>query len=496
MKIVTHFKAKVAVLISGIVAIVVLLAVLGTHFLAPQLKPVVAATVKVIPNCLFSDGAVLQEGQPIPIFGTAANAAPITVQFAGQTAHAVAKHGRWIVHLRPVRSGGPYRLTIAGPSNTVVINDVLVGEVFLCSGQSNMGFDLLDASDATQAMASSNDSHLRLYYVPAKLSFTPVYNTHSRWVRSTPNTSPYFPAVPYFFGCALRKSLKVPIGLIDSVRDGSVAQSWLSAEALSKLPFGNKAAKDVSSNKNGILYNGMITPLIPYGIKGVIWYQGESNTDDPSLYKSLLPALIADWRNKWGMGQFPFYFVQLAPYLSVTSAPQESGWASIRETQRLTAQRVPNTGMAVITDAGDSGGIHPRRKHIVGTRLARIALARTYHRAIEYTGPVVKNCELSGRYVIIHFTHARGLHTQKVVDQDGSVVSPASKVMGFTAIAAGSAHYFNVLAQIVNGTVRLLVPARERIVEIRYGWADYPQVNLYNSAGLPASPFESKVTSQ
>ena len=406
-------------------------------------------------------------------------------------------------------------MTITG-ENTVEVHDLLVGEVWLCSGQSNLEFGLYGAANAKSAIAESNDPQLRVLTVPHAFKDEPEHDIQARWLESNPVHSPNFTAVGYFFGRDLRQALNVPVGLIHSSVGGTPAQAWTSPAALRANPMfamfftaheqsisnyfvatakykealehwkvdAEKAKPDgvpepkkpnppgdPSGRGPGCLYNGMIAPLLPYAMRGVIWYQGESNVSNPQQYQTLFPTLIKDWRAAWGQGEFPFLFVQVAPYYGMTP--------EIREAQLLSWQKTPNTAMAVITDCGEATNIHPKRKEPVGQRLALAARAIAYGEKIEYSGPVYESMKVDGNQIVLNFQHTgTGL-----VAKDG-------ELKGFTIAGANKA-FTNAIAKIAGTQVLVSSPDVPQPVAIRYGWSNVPDVNLYNQEGLPASPFRT-----
>ena len=395
-----------------------------------------SALAEVKPNSLFSDGVVLQQGIEVPVWGTASDGEKVTVQIQGQTATTTAVNGKWILRLKPLKAGGPFRMTIAG-GNTIALADVLVGEVWLCSGQSNMAFQLSRAANAQEAIASAVDPQLRLFTVPSQALDTAGPECAGNWKESTPESAASFSAVAWFFGRELRKNLKVPVGLINSSVGGTPAEAWTARSALEADPdlkpilqkyaealksynpekaaapprkktpkaaasearagkAAPKAPRAVanptrSPKRPSALYNGMIAPLQPFAIAGAIWYQGEANSGRAAEYQKLFPAMIRSWRQGWGQGEFPFLFVQIAPHQRMTP--------EIREAQLLTSQTVPKTAMAVITDIGEETDIHPKKKQPVGERLAAAARAIAYGQKIEYSGPVYEKMSVEGKNV-------------------------------------------------------------------------------------------------
>lgn len=468
----------------------------------------------------FSDHAVLQQGRPIPIWGTAMAGETITVMCAGQTKTATAdRQGNWRVELAPLRAGGPpLEMTVAG-SSRITLTDLLVGEVWVCSGQSNMEWTVVASRDASQEIQAANFPLIRLYTVAKRTSDVPLSTCGGAWTVCSPQSIPNFSAVAYFFGRHLHQELQVPIGLINASWGGTPAEAWTSRETLAKNPVlaevftawdkrmadlpkaqarfereyaawktkaeeARSAGKPApvaprapeganSPHKPATLRNAMLSPLIPYGIRGAIWYQGEANAAKPGQYRSLLPAMIGDWRQAWGQGEFPFYLVQLANL-------QGRNWPELREAQWLSTLSVPNTGMAVTIDIGEKDNVHPRNKQDVGFRLALIALAQTYSKPIEYSGPVFKDMHIDGENVIASFTHC-----------DGGLVAKGGKVSGFD-IAGNDGDYLPAEARIVGDTVVISHAAVPNPTAIRYAWADNPACSLSNHAGLPAVPFRSQ----
>ncbi len=357
-----------------------------------------AARADVHPHALFRDGMVLQQGVACPIWGTADPGEEVQVALRiGEEAikargKADEKDGQWRVELPAQKAGGPYTLTLQG-KNSITLHEVYVGEVWVCSGQSNMEWPVRDTDHARETIAAARHPRLRFFPVQHQLSATPRKEVDGRWEECTPDTAAIFSAVGYHFGQHLQKALDVPVGLINASWGGTEAEAWTSREALqanaqlrSLLPHGT--ARPSNEHQGTVLYNGMIAPLMPYAIKGVIWYQGESNTNRAWQYRTLFPALIKSWRDAWKEGDFPFLFVQLAPFGAITQQPTQSNWAELRDAQIHTSRTVPNTAMVVITDLGNANDIHPRHKGPVGARLALAARALAYGEQIEYSGPL------------------------------------------------------------------------------------------------------------
>jgi len=629
------------------------------HTIAILVLFTASVRAEVKPNSLFSHNAVLQQGVEIPVWGTANDGERVTVEVAGQKQTTVAKDGRWMVRLKPLKAGGPLTMKIAG----VAITNVLVGEVWVCSGQSNMERELgprppqPPIDNWQQEVASANYPQIRQFLVPKRLSFQTITDADGHWMVCSPETAESFSAVGYFFGRDLYHDIKVPIGLVFSAWGGTVAEAWTSAGSLLTMPdfkptveqlqdpaaiekargtydksladwyrtndpgsaatpnwadpkldisdwkqmtlptswedaglpdfdgvvwfrkeldlpeawAGKEAvlhlgpvddqdttwingvqvgakgyysdardyrirpsvlksgrnvivvrvldtggpgglsapadqmklestsasvasislagvwryhagvslaqnwtlptSLDNNPNVATVLYNGMIAPLQPFRIKGVIWYQGESNDKRARQYRELFPLLIADWRRAWG--SFPFLFVQIAPFRDLSP--------EIREAQLLTLGKSPHTAMTVITDAGDSNDIHPAHKQVVGARLALAARALAYGEKIEYAGPLFDSMKIDGNQAILRFTHT-----------GGGLVAKGGELKGFT-IAGDDKNFVTATAEIKDDTVVVWSETVPKPVAVRYGWANVPEVNLFNEAGLPASPFRTDV---
>ena len=439
----------------------------------------------VKPHALFSNGAVLQHGIKAPVWGTAADGEKVTVTFQGQEKTATAADGKWRVDLEPLKPGGPFDMVIQG-TNKVEVKNLLVGDVWICSGQSNMQWSVDVSADAEKVKAESANPMIRLFNVTRRATPEPqtellVQADEGKWLECGPTTVGPFSAVGYHFGRAVQKELNVPIGLIGSNYGGTPAEAWtsrasLDAEPLLKARY-NQPATDQPHSPSG-LYNAMIHPLLPYGIKGAVWYQGESNASEAWLYRTLFPNMIKDWRMQFGH-EIGFYHVQLAPFQAIVSEPQDSAWAELREAQLLTALNVPQTGMAVITDVGDEKDIHPIWKEPVGKRLALAALAITHGKEIEYSGPQYDKLTVKDGKATLSFTHLG----DGLVAKDGPLT-------GFT-IAGADQKFHNATAEIVGDTVVVSSPAVTEPAAVRFGWADFPVVNFWNKAGLPASPFRT-----
>jgi sialate O-acetylesterase len=509
---------------------------------------------------LFSDNMVLQQGMAVPVWGWADEGETVTVRFRNQTARTTAKDGKWMVKLRRQKAGGPDTLTVSG-RNSVELKNVLVGEVWVCSGQSNMEWPMNRSFQPQQDIQSSAHPQLRLFTVPKLKANDPAADVKSKWVESGPNTVSNFSAVAYYFGRDLQKARGVPVGLIHTSWGGSPAEVWMSRAALESNPrykseivdayppafkryeenlgsYEKEAAELAKEGKKPTrnkpappfwkpteLYNGMIAPLIPYAIKGAIWYQGESNAGRAEQYRSLFADMIRNWRRDWGQGDFTFLAVQLAPWDKnkkrsldeILASPGDSDWAELREAQGLATKTLPKVGLAVITDVGDKDDIHPTKKEPVGARLALAARGIAYGERIVYAGPVYRRMKVQGDKISLTFDNVgKGLQawdsqpvqarfspdgkrivttnsdgTARIWDaQSGQPASNQTPLKGF-AICGPDKRWVWANAEIQGSKVVVSSPAVSEPVAVRYGWSDFPVVNLWNKNGLPASPFRT-----
>ncbi len=465
---------------------------------------------------VFSDHMVVQRDQRLTIWGWADPGERVQVQLAGRKARAKADDaGRWQVRLALLKAGGPYQMVVRGQSNAITLSDVLVGEVWICSGQSNMEFPLAQSRNGREEALAANYPRLRLLTVPRKVSDQPLDNFQGGWVVCTPDTANRFTAVGYFFGRMLMQELDVPVGLINSSWGGTPSEAWTSQEALASDPdvrplldfwetrirehqesmkkyesemeawkaAGSPADKEPKrpviwlQDAPSRLYNGMIAPLVPFPVRGAIWYQGESNASRAYQYRKIFPMMIRDWRQAWGGRSLPFGFVQLANFLAKRPEPGDSDWAELREAQNLTL-RLRNTGMAAIYDIGAASNIHPRNKQDVGRRLALWALARVYNQDLpEYSGPRYRSVRVDGASLLVSFIHV-----------DGGLTLREGRAF---AVAGEDGHFVWAEARVEGERLRVWSPQVPHPVAVRYAWADNPDAVLYNAAGLPASPFRS-----
>jgi sialate O-acetylesterase len=489
----------------------------------------VRADVKL--PAIFTDHAVLQRDMPVPVWGWADPGEEVAVTIAGQSHKTKADDkGKWRVTLEPLSFGKPLTL-IAEGKNRIERKDILAGEVWLCSGQSNMEFALARANDGDLEVAAANHPDIRLVRVKEPGSQKPVEDFKGQWEVCLPDTAAGFSAVGYFFGRELHDHLGVPIGLIDNSWGGSSCEAWirrdrmegnpLYAELLKKwddqvknwdeakwkadtAAWKKKAAKAraagqpeptnrplasspaLGNHRPANLYHGRVEPVMPYAIRGAIWYQGEANAERAYQYREMFPLMIRSWREDWKEGDFPFYWVQLADYMPEQPEPIDSAWAELREAQAMTQDRLPKTGQAVIIDIGEASDIHPHNKLEVGRRLARWALARDYGKNFPYQSPRYDSMEKHGKKILVKFKNVGG----------GIRTLDAKQVKGF-AIAGADKKFVWADAKILErkdgekDTVEVSSPEVAEPVAVRYAWADNPVCNLYNDTLLPVTPFRT-----
>jgi len=479
---------------------------------------------------IFGSHMVLQRDHANPVWGWAAPGEKITVSIAGQS-HSVTtdKDGAWRVKLQPLKVNAKGQtLTIKG-SNTITLTDVLVGEVWVCSGQSNMAMSVDRAYDPDLEILTAKYPNIRLISVPQVGTQELQNDFKGEWTAATPETVGSFSAVGFFFGRTLHQALNVPIGLIDNAWGGSAAEAWIRRDRLAKLPAAKpymeqwkkteadydhektvavfdqrlekwqaaaaaarKAGKPTprrprnprnpmtGQHRPGNLYNGVLKPTIGYGIRGAIWYQGESNSGRAKAYRDVFPLMIQNWRDEWGQGDFPFYWVQLADFRDETPEPMDDNWAELREAQTMTMDRLKNTGEAVIIDIGEGRDIHPRDKQNVAKRLARWALAKDYGLKIPCQSPRFKSMEIKGNKAILTFDHVGlGLYSFDVRDPKGFAICGKDREFVWASARIVGKNQVEVWAEGVTPT------------QVRYAWAVNPVCTLMSREGLPATPFRT-----
>ncbi|HEV2692213.1 MAG TPA: sialate O-acetylesterase [Verrucomicrobiae bacterium] len=432
-------------------------------------------------SSLFHDNAILQRETPVPVWGAAGEGETVTVEFAGQKVNTVAKKGTWKVWLKPMMAkGDPQTLTIQQGETTLTFTNMLVGDVWVASGQSNMQAMLRKGVDGwEQAVATANFPLIHQYYVPEHVTNLPAMDAGGTWTVCAPATAQHYSAIGFIFAREIFEAEKVPLGILFPAWGGTLVESWTSQKALDSIPAVH-AKELIPDRKPGglptapsVIYNAMIAPLQQFPIKGVIWYQGEANNLVARQYRELFPLLISDWRQGWGESKMPFLFVQIAPYRDMKP--------ELREAQFLTLEKSPHTAMAVTIDVGDANNIHPARKAPVGHRLALAARALAYGEKIEYSGPLFASMKIKGGQIILSFNHA-----------DSGLVAKGGELKGFT-IADADKQFVPAKTKIAGSKIIVWSEEIAKPVAVRYGWDFVPDGNLFNGANLPASPFRTDV---
>lgn len=490
------------------------------------LLPGVVAPAEVILPKILASHMVVQRDLPVHVWGMATPGQDVRVSFRGETRSVKANRlGRWSVYLDPGTAGGPFQMKVEGvpvaagsteAAQTITLDDVLVGDVWVASGQSNMEFEMRRAATAAQDLPHAANPRIRLLVVKKRASdYAQDDADTDGWATSSTETARNFSAVAWYFARDIEQREHVPVGVIDSSWGGTIVESWTRLTALAedaslapafvargKMTDHESDAlledKDEQRQREeakaqgkpgpqfswhpplaswgpGLLYNGMIAPLVPFPIRGVLWYQGESNSPlaRAPLYSRLFRTMIEDWRRQWGIGDFPFLYVQISNF---KSTPLED-WATLRE-QQLKALELRNTAMAVTIDIGNPDDVHPTDKVDVGLRLSRAARALSYGEPVEYSGPLFRQATSEGTAIRVWFDHGKGLTAKggtvtgfEVAGADGKFVAATAKIEGNTVIATSAS-----------------VPEP---LFVRYGWANSPDCDLFNGEGLPASPFTS-----
>lgn len=473
---------------------------------------------------LISNNMVLQQDMAANVWGSADPGENVTVKLRDTTATATTgADGKWSVKLKDLKPGEAGEMTIAG-KNILTIQNVLVGEVWVCSGQSNMEMNVASSGDAENEIAKANYPLIRMFTVQRIAQLTEQSDCTGAWEICSPETVGHFSAVAYYFARTLQDKMPGPIGLIHSSWGGTPAEYWTPTDVVASNPAYKgiqsrwdelkanyphaKAEYDASVERwkqavekaqtngsqppphpeeprgntdfgaPGCLFNGMIAPLLPYTIRGTIWYQGESNASEATLYETLFPAMIKSWRQRWGLGEFPFLFVQIANFMDRESEPTDTDWARLRDAQRK-ALSVPHTGMATIIDVGDGENIHPQNKQAVGKRLAAIALATVYYQDVPYSGPLYAAAQKEDGKIRLTFRYSEGMKP-----------SDGDKLKGFAI--AGEDHKFVWADTVIHGDhIIVSSPQVPNPVAVRYAWANNPECNLTNASGFPAVPFRT-----
>ncbi len=455
-------------------------------------------------NPLFCDQMVLQREVRVPVWGKSIPGEKITVKINKKQVSTITdNNGKWQVDLPKMKAGGPFDLNISG-ATAITLKDVYIGEVWLASGQSNMEYPVGHAINGKQELADANYPQVRFFTVGTVVAGEPKETVTGKWEICNPKNAEHFSATAYFFARELYKRLKIPIGIIHSSVSGTLAEAWVRPEAMRdekdfspifsryedsvvaynkaleiKPKSGMPADPSQQTTRPGGLYNGKIAPLVPFAIRGAIWWQGEYNSERCEQYKKLFPLLINDWRKQWGY-DFPFYFVQLQN-LDIQPQPNAAHYDEMRDAQLFTMRTVKNTGMAVMCDAGDKNDIHPPNKQEAGRRLALIAREQVYGENVSYSGPVYQKMSVccDGK-IRLHFTNT-----------DGGMASKSGEILGSFTIAGANKKFLPAMAKIDGDTVVVWNTDVKKPVAVRYAWSDNPTCSLYNGAGLPASPFRT-----
>lgn len=452
-----------------------------------------AQDTKLALASIFSDHMVLQRDIMAPIWGTAKPGAEVTVQLGKEEKSTEAdESGRWQVEVGPLEPGAPLELSVTAGDEELTLTDILVGDVWIASGQSNMEWPVGASLNPDSEIATADWPEIRIIDVPNVPSDEPLDSFESAgWQPCKPETIKSFSAVAYFFGRHLHKELNVPIGLIGCNWGGTPMEAWTSREALESSdtfkPIVEAAAappkddaeadqrRKMAAHQPSALFNGMLSAVIPYGIRGAIWYQGESNAGRHAEYAELSKLMVSDWRNRWGQGDFTFLLVQLASFDPGGDVNQN--WPYLREAQLQTLE-LPKTGMAVATDIGDRTDIHPRNKQEVGRRLALAALAIAHGKDLVYSGPIYREMAVADATARLSFDHIGGGLKAEGDLKGFEIVGPDGKWTPAKAAIDG--------AQVVVSADGVSEPKA-----VRYNWTGFPDGNLFNADGLPASPFRT-----
>lgn len=497
---------------------------------------------------IISDNMAVQAGRALPIWGTADAGEKVRVTLGGQTETATADaDGKWLVKFKPLPGGDVGTMTVAG-SNTLTVKNIVAGSVWVCSGQAGMLIGLDHAHNAATEVPKANDPKLRLFKMVSNAAIEPQNDCAGQWVQCTPKTAANFAATAYFFGRDVRQAAGVPVGLIQAGVPGAPAQAWISLDGLDsdpalKLAYGDafrkfvavlspliekyekvtlpkyevelkaweaadKQAKaaggqsprrpqkpvppDQGITTPSVFYNGMIAPLIPYAIDGVIWYQGTSNVANPAEYRVLLPRLITDWRAKWGQGDFAFIYGQLPNLDARRAAPSSSNMAMLREAQTM-ALKQPRTAMAVTIDIGEANSTGFLDLMDVGHRLAVCAQKLVFGKDIVCSGPLYSSMKVEGSGIRVSFNEIGGglVIGSAPPNQPGAApAAPLAELKGF-AIAGADQKWVWASAKIDGSNIVVSSPQVASPVAVRYAWADNPECNLYGKEGFPASPFRT-----
>ena len=454
-------------------------------------------SAKITLPAFFSDGMVLQQQTKVNIWGSTDSKRMVSIKTSWDNASYQANpdgNGLWKVQIKTPKAGGPFSVVL-NDGTELKLSDILIGEVWLASGQSNMemplkGFKDQPVDGSEKAIKESENSNIRFFNVENVSWKKPLTQCYGKWLKASPKNAVNFSAVAYFYAKILHEKLSVPVGILEADWGGTLVQAWMSKEALAEFPGANVPAEQDLANENknahAGLYNGMINPIKGYGIKGAIWYQGEQNRHEPQLYAKMFPAMVKQWRNDWGVGEFPFYYAQIAPYIfkrdDLPPAMLEllPKVPFLREAQLNAEKEIPNAGMAVLTDIGIQSTIHPPNKEDVAKRLSHHALAKTYgFKKVKYSGPVYKKSENKDNSLILSFDNVYGGLELKSQNSTNFEVAGSDKV------------FFPAKASLVNNKIVLTSDKVTKPVAARYAFKAWVIGDLFNKEGLPASSFRT-----
>lgn len=437
---------------------------------------------------IFGDNMVLQQQTNAAIWGKASSNKTVKVTTSWNKKSYSTKAdaaGNWKVKVQTPAAGGPFSITISD-GKTLQLKNVLIGEVWICSGQSNMqmtmnGYFNQPVLNSNEDIAKSANESIRLFTVKREKSLTQKYDFTGDWLECEPENVADFSAAAYYFGRMVQQTLKVPVGLICSSWGGTRIEPWMSESGIKNFDWvtlpDKKSTEDFSTQTPTVLFNAMIAPMVGYAFKGALWYQGESNRNEPAHYEKLMPGLIKNWRTEWEIGEFSFYYCQIAPYDYGTSGLNS---AYLREAQLRASTAISNTGMACLMDVGEKHCIHPADKKTAGERLAYLALAKTYgKKGFEYSGPVLKEMKIEGPVVKLTFDHAKhGLTT-------------FGKELKHFSVAGENQRFVPAQASITRQGITVFSPHVDKPVAVRYAFEDFVVGELFNTEGLPASSFRT-----
>lgn len=441
---------------------------------------------------LFTDNMVLQQQTDAAIWGwsTPGRQIKLVTSWNKKTYTTQTNaNGKWNLKLATPAAGGPYDITISD-GKPVTLHNVLIGEVWICGGQSNMemplkGFKGQPILGSNDAILHATNDDIRLYTVPRSSQLEKQDNSKpSEWKTASPETAGNFSATGFYFGRLLQEMLGVPVGIINDSYSGSFVEAWLSPGALQEFGINVPDTIKAVSRTPATLYNGMLYPVIGFGIKGAIWYQGESNYDNPDLYEKLFPAMVQEWRTSWGIGDFPFYYAQIAPYAYAQLPPYRTGGkynsAYLRDAQRKMEQTISNTGMAVLMDIGEEKNIHPSNKEAGGKRLALLALAKTYNlKGFGFESPAFDSLTISGSVATVRFKNA------------SNGLTAFGKEISQFEIAGANKVFYPAKAWINGSNVSVAAPEVKEPLAVRYAFKDFVVGDLFGTDGLPVSSFRT-----